>query len=178
MMLRRRSPIQHGGGFDQGWVRTARTTAFFTTKARSARRRWCGGRSLFGSGRFGRSDVSEQLTTHTVDEPDFVEIQQQARSEPAELEVGQKLGFVYRVKDIYRLDLEHKGLFDDHVHREIAIEMVLLVDDGQCLLPDERHPGLGEFMAKAGFVDGFDQPGTQGPVYLYRAPDHAPRIRI
>jgi hypothetical protein len=100
-----------------------------------------------------------------------VEVDQQADAAWAEAEIGQKLRFVQWLNAFDRLEFEDHLTVHDDVGDVAAIEKNGVVRDGEWYLALERYALLAEFVAKAPFIDGFEQAGAEAAVHTHGQAD-------
>jgi hypothetical protein len=100
-----------------------------------------------------------------------VEVDQQADAAWAEAKIGQKLRFVQWLSAFDRLEFEDNLAVYDDVGDIAAIEKNVVVRDGEWYLALERYALLAEFVAKAPFIDGFEQAGAEAAVHAHGQAD-------
>jgi hypothetical protein len=100
-----------------------------------------------------------------------VEVDQQADAAWAEAEIGQKLRFVQWLSAFDCLEFEDNLAVYDDIGDIAAIEKNVVVRDREWYLALEGYALLAEFVAKAPFIDGFEQAGAEAAVHAHGQAD-------
>ncbi len=100
-----------------------------------------------------------------------IEVDQQADAAWAETEIGQKLRLVQRQDAFNRLEFQdHLAVYAD-VGDVAAVQVDIVINYGEQYLALERCTGPVELMAKAFFIDRFEQAGAEAAVNAHRQAD-------
>jgi len=97
-----------------------------------------------------------------------VEVQEKAKTMAGELEVREKLSFMYGMKGKNGLDLNDHSLFDQQVDSVALIQSDTLVHEWQRNLSSDREAALAKLARQTGLVRTFKQAWAEHCVNLDR----------
>jgi hypothetical protein len=101
-----------------------------------------------------------------------VEVDEEARGDTAQAQVGDELGFVDREKSLDGLDFEDELVLDHEIEPVRAFEQEALVTDGQTFLPFEPQPPQPHLARKALPIRGLQEPRPHHAVHFDTSPNH------
>ena len=120
---------------------------------------------------FHSSRFSTIRRADTLLEDRNVEIDEKAQRPFPQAQIGQHLGFVYRLEPIHRFQLDHHLVVHEKVEPVTAIQPFALVTDRQRVLAPVGDAVQIHFVGQARFIGRFQQSRFQRLVNLHRGAD-------
>ena len=117
------------------------------------------------------SGITVDHPVDTLFEEFDVEVDQETKAAVGEFEVAPKLGFVERENDLDHFVFDDDGIIHDDVHAEGIVEGDAVINDRLSLLAHPFQTCFGDFVAETGFINAFDQPGSEVTMHGYRRAD-------
>ena len=86
-----------------------------------------------------------------------LKLMRSAVRKPGELQIGDDLSVVNRKQLVDGFDFDQNSAIDDQISSEAYFERYVAIDDRDRLLNFDNMSSLAQFVAKAPFIDRFEQ---------------------